>query len=212
VGDKSLLEYQLTMCVEAGIDEVIVVTGFGTRAVDEVIERWQKKDVRVKNVYNPFFSVSDNLASCWFVRAEMKGDFILLNGDTVFEFDVLKTLLDSPAAPITVTIDKKSRYDADDMKVGLDQDCVTAISKELLQGSAHAESIGMLSFRGEGPGLFVETLENDMRQDSGLRSWFLKAIDQLAGTGVVKACSIEGRRWAELDTPADLEVVRSLFE
>ncbi len=43
------------------------------------------------------------------VRHEMTEDFILLNGDTLFEAPIVKSLLDSPAAPITVTVNLK-RY------------------------------------------------------------------------------------------------------
>jgi choline kinase len=42
-------------------------------------------------------------------------------------------------------------------------------------------------------------------------SWYLKAIDALAGKGHVGVASIEGLTWGEVDFPHDLARVRRLF-
>ena len=53
---------------------------------DAVTDHAMVKDTdRVKTVYNEAYAVSDNLVSCWTVHDEMSSDFILLNGDTLFE-------------------------------------------------------------------------------------------------------------------------------
>lgn len=211
VGEGTVLEHQLRAFVDLGATDIAVITGFRSDLVDEVIEGWRSDKVKISGLYNPFFQVSDNLASCWMARSHMDGDFVLVNGDTVFEHDVLRRVLASPVAPVTVTIDRKESYDADDMKVELDHGLVTAVGKGLPYERVNGESIGLLYFRGEGPGLFVDALEQTMRTPQGLQWWFLRVIDRLAKTGVVAACTIEGLDWAELDTKADLEMIRSMF-
>ncbi len=74
----------------------------------------------IETLYNPFYETSDNLATCWLSRAAMDEDFLLLNGDTLFEPALLERVLRAPSAPITVSVDHKSLYDDDDMKVSLD--------------------------------------------------------------------------------------------
>ena len=49
--------------------------------------------ISVRSLYNPFHTVSDNLASCWLAGSEMDEDFLLLNGDTLCEPGVVKSLL-----------------------------------------------------------------------------------------------------------------------
>ena len=104
-------------------------------------------EMEVTTLYNPFFAITDNLATCWIASVAMTDDFILLNGDTVFEDGVLRRVLDAPREPIAVTIDRKPDYDADDMKVTLDTDGrLTAIGKKLPLHTVDGESIGMLRF------------------------------------------------------------------
>ena len=211
VSGKSVLEHQLGVLRDCGIEDIVVVSGFKTRLVDAVIRDFPANGVRVENLYNPFFHVADNLASCWMTRAHMTGDFMILNGDTVFSHDLLDKVLSSAAGPIAVTIDRKADYDADDMKVELHGERVIAVGKGLPPERVGGESIGLLSFRGKGPGLYVDALEDAMRAPGGLKSWFLKPVHDLAGTGAVTWFSIEGLRWAEIDTHEDLAAARALF-
>jgi len=210
VAGKSLLEWQVDHLLDAGAAEVTLVTGFRAEAVDAVVaHRYGGRGVRT--LFNPFFEVADNLASCWLARGCMSGDFLLLNGDTLFEAAVLDRVLRSPAAPITLTVDRKDAYDDDDMKVQLDGGRVRHVSKTLPHDQVQAESIGMLYFRGEGPALFRDALDASMRHPTSLRLWYLSMIDALAGRGCVQSCTITGLRWAEIDFPPDLARAETLF-
>ena len=76
------------------------------------------KRVTIRTIFNPFFAVADNLASCWMARDEMNGDFIQVNGDNLFQGRSGEGAARcAPSAPVTVAINHKAAYDADDMKV-----------------------------------------------------------------------------------------------
>ena len=160
---------------------------------------------RIRTLYNPFFDVADNLATVWMAREELSGDFLLLNGDTLFEPAVVQRLLDSPPRPITLARDHKSRYDSDDMKVCLDGDRLLNIGKDLEPDSVDGESIGMLLFRGQGGQLFREAVAEVMYTPVALKQWYLSVIDKLAPGGQVWSQSINGLQWGELDYPVDLD-------
>lgn len=211
INGHTLLEEQLDSLIACGVTDIAVVVGFGAELVEDIIDRRRTKGVQIQPVLNPFFKVSDNLASCWMARAHMAEDFLLLNGDTLFKPEILKHLLDSPEAPVTVTIDQKAEYDDDDMKVQLEDDWVMTVSKQLPPDMVNGESIGLLYLRGSGPKLFTATLDEAVRGQRGISGWFLKAIDQMAKMGAVKSCSIKGMTWAEVDTPEDLENAQALF-
>ena len=159
----------------------------------------------VRTLFNPFYSVADNLASCWMARGEMTGEFLILNGDTLFEPQVACRLLQAPPAPITLAVDRKPTYDDDDMKVKAEGSRLQAIGKSLPLEVVSAESIGFLRFSAAGGRRFVEALEQEMRQSQGLNLWYLSVIDALAKAGVgVEIASIEGLEWGEMDFPNDL--------
>ncbi|MDB2438909.1 phosphocholine cytidylyltransferase family protein [Hellea sp.] len=211
VGLTSVLSLQLDTLFRHGIKTATVVTGFNEHLVQEEIDS-RKTGPEVKALYNPFFQVADNLASCWMAREYMKQDFLLINGDTLFTPELLEQVLSAPAKDITVTIDKKGHYDGDDMKVSLDGDRLTAIGKTLLPQQTDGESIGMLRFMNDGTKIFRNELERLMRLEEGTKSWFLSAIHGLAQSGQrIDTTNIQGSTWAELDTPEDYEICRELF-
>src|SRR3982751_6627302 len=76
---RSLLEWQLDALRDAGIAEIVIVSGSRDALVDAVAARREG----VRTLFNPFYHVADNLGSVWMARAELDRDLILLNGDTL---------------------------------------------------------------------------------------------------------------------------------
>lgn len=211
---RSLLEWQLRGLAANGVEETIVIVGFAAGAVEAVLAGIDLPGMRVRTLFNPFYRVADNIGSCYVALAEMTGTFLIVNGDTLFEPAVLATLLTQAEAPVTVTIDRKAQYDADDMKVCLDGGRrLRAIGKALPPDSVDGESIGMLMFRGDGGRRFAAAIQAVLREPDGTQRWYLSAIDRLARSGDgVEAISIEGYQWGEVDFPADAERARMLVE
>ena len=135
----------------------------------------------------------------------MNEDFVLLNGDTLFEAPIMQRLLEAPAHPVTLVTDHKPNYDDDDMKVSLDGGRLVKIGKDLAAETVNGESIGMLLFRGEGPALFRAAIEETLRDQSARKKWYLSVIDEMAQSMPVWTCSVDGFQWCEVDYPADLE-------
>jgi choline kinase len=205
---KSLIKWQVEALAANGITDIAVVTGFKTEMVEA--ELAQMQGVTARALFNPFYHVADNLGSCWMAREEMAGEFIILNGDTLVAPEIVGRLVGNASAPITVTVDVKDSYDADDMKVQREGDRLLAIGKTLSAEQANAESIGMLAFSAEGGARFRSRVEMMMRTSAGVSNWYLKAIDMLAPEGIVGTVSIEGLPWAEVDFPQDLEIAEAL--
>ncbi len=205
ISGKTVLEWQVETLASAGIDEIVVVTGYGAEKVDGLVNRFLTH-YGVRTYYNPEYASSDNLVSCWKVRQEMNQDFVLLNGDTIFEPLVIETLLNCKRAPITVTVSSKDRYDSDDMKVITRQGRLVRIGKELAEQEVTAESIGMILFRDNGPEIFRNGLERALEDPESRKRWYLSVIDSIAREEQVMTCSITGFRWCEIDYPRDLKL------
>ena len=211
IGNTTVLGMQLDTLAAHGVETATVITGFNSHMVEDEINA-RLGGPRVEMLFNPFFQVADNLASCWMARESMNQDFLLINGDTLFSPELLQTVLSAPAKDVAVTIDQKGYYDGDDMKVTLDGSQLTAIGKTLALTETDGESIGMLRFMNAGPEIFQDELGRLMRTPDGTKSWFLSAIHGLAQSGQhIDTINIKGADWSELDTPEDYEVCRSLF-
>ena len=207
---RSLLDRQLDTVAACGIDEVVVVTGFR----DEQIEASLAKRVggpKVRTVFNPFYQVADNLGSLFVARAELDGDVLVWNGDTLVSEELMARVVGNRDQDgICVTIDRKDGYDQDDMKVIAGADGrLRAIGKRISDG-VNAESIGLLAFRGQGSARFREAIERAMRTKEGTTIWYLRVIHHLAQNGDVWTLDIEGEEWGEVDFPEDVDNARLL--
>ena len=209
VQGRSMIEWQIDELVKCGIDRVIVVLGYRAEKVDRIL-RQRYGSHQVRTIYNAAYAVSDNLVSCWSAHDEMGEDFVLLNGDTLFEAAVLQRLLETRDRPVTVVISHKNEYDADDMKVKLNGCRLLKIGKDLLPDQVDGESIGMILFRNQGPVLFRDALEKALRNPSAQSKWYLSVIDEMAQTMPVWTCSVEGLQWCEVDYPADLKMAEKV--
>ncbi len=204
VRGRPLIGWQIDTLSRCGITDVTVVTGFAADSVEATLGELYGPG-RIRTLYNPFFASTDNLVSCWAARVEMQQNFLLLNGDSLFEATVLDRLLAAAEHPVTLAVSRKDGYDDDDMKVIRDGDRLVHVGKKLLLDQVDAESIGMMTFRGDGPRLFRDAIEAAMRTPEAQKQWYLSLIDTLASRGVVYTQLVPSQGWAEVDNLADLE-------
>jgi len=206
---RSLLEWQLDALFAGGIEQVAVVTGFRADKVDAVAQSQRDQGREVTTLFNPFYHVADNLGSVWMARGQLDRDCLILNGDTLIAPGIVTLLRESARDDaITLSVNEKGDYDADDMKVLREGDRLLRVGKRI--DDYDAESIGFMAFRGKGREVFVAEVEAAMHRPEGTTSWYLKAIDWIAPSGLVFTVTIGDREWAEVDFPADLDNAQAL--
>jgi choline kinase len=208
-GETTVLDLQLRTLAACGVDEASVIVGFGADQVEEHLAAHPTEGIDVRTVFNPFYAQSDNLATAWLARSEMTSEFLLLNGDTLFEAEVLRRLLASPNAPLALSINVKDHYDDDDMKVVLNGGRrLAAVGKTLSSKLVGGESIGLMLFRGAGAEAFRNALDAAIREPKALALWYLSVVNGLTDTLRIETVDISGLWWGELDGPEDLTSVR----
>lgn len=211
-GDHPVLELQLRILAQCGIRHVTVMIGFGAKKVERFLANHPIDNLKIRTRYNPFFRTTNTLVTCWLAIPDMTTDFMLLNGDTLFEVEILRRMLTSHKGPVTLAIDQKPEYDHDDMKTALGSGGrLKAVGKVLTAPSIDGESVGLMVFRGKGVEAFRAALDAAIRDPSGLHKWYHDVISTMAGSLPVDTELIEGLWWTEIDTPKDLEKARSYF-
>jgi L-glutamine-phosphate cytidylyltransferase len=211
IGGKTLLERQIEAFASQGIKDFTVVTGYAATRMERELGVIAKRfNITIDTIFNPFYAVADNLASCWLARSAMVAPFIQVNGDNVFRSDLVERLLAAPDGDVRVAINYKDSFDADDMKVMLDDSRLTEIGKTLPLDTVDAEAIGFYKFNASGAKAYVAELELAMRDPDGLRRWFPSAIGSLAKKIEIGIIPITGLRWCEVDFPLDLQGARHL--
>ena len=203
VAGRPVLEWEILVLLSRGLKEIVIMTGYRADLVESFLnQRFAGYPIRTH--YNPDYATTDNLYTCWLAGAEMTEDFLLMNGDVLIEPEILTRLLKEARAPITLTINRKDTYDEDDMKVITSGKKLLRVGKDLPLSEVNGESIGLLTFLGEGPAIFRETVARITAARDPSKRWFLSAIDDIAQKGLVWICDITGLYWCEIDYPQDL--------
>ena len=207
---RTLLDRQLDTLAANGVEEAVVVTGFHDELVQQAVAA-RSGGPRVTCVFNPFFKVADNTGSLYMARDALAGDCLVWNGDTLVSDALMAKVVANDRPGICVTVDRKDRYDDDDMKVVEEGGRLKAIGKRLAD-SVNAESIGLLAFRAGGAERFRQAIEAAMRTGEGTTIWYLRVIHHLAQSSDVWTLDISGEEWGEVDFPPDVEAARELCE
>ena len=209
--ETTLLEAQLLTINKTAIDKVVIVTGYLTEKIESKVQRYSKEyNIDIQIIYNPFFDISNNLLSLWQARHEMESDFIIINGDDIFNDSVLLGLLEHDKNElITMVIDRKETYDEDDMKLIVENGRILEVSKKIPLNEANGESIGMIRVTGEAKGIMVDTMERMVRNKKNMQVFYLTMIQELINQGIIVGYhEISSKDWAEIDFHPDLEDIR----
>ncbi|MDQ3477773.1 MAG: phosphocholine cytidylyltransferase family protein [Pseudomonadota bacterium] len=207
-GGRTLLDRQLDTLEANGMHEAVVVTGFHDDLVEAAIAR-RSGGPRVTTVFNPFYKVADNTGSLYMARGHLIGDCLVWNGDTLVSNALMAKVVANRQSGICVTVDRKDRYDEDDMKVVEAGGRLKQIGKRISDG-VNAESIGLLAFRSGGAEQFGSAIEGAMRTAEGTTIWYLRVIHQIAQAAEIWTLDISGEEWGEVDFPEDVEGAQAL--
>ncbi len=209
VGGVSILELQLNHIRDCGISEVVIVVGFGFERVENFLRNYDSLGMKIKTLYNPFYQTTNSLISLWIARSEMDDDIVVMNGDDVFEIDVLDNLLSFTGEKICLPIKIKSIYEDEDMKVRVNGNRIIDIRKTITKNIS-AESVGLRVFRGNGVEIIKRAIEEEMRTPGAESKWYISSIQRLISKGYkIKAYDIKDLFWMDVDYPSDLFTVRA---
>lgn len=148
VGEFPILHRQLKNLEENDLKDIILVVGFMAEAVKEYATGHFPR-LNFNFVYNPNFETTNTLYSLALASEQVNaaGTVLLLNGDVVFEPEIIKYLLkdDDGKSFIAVQL-KKCREE--EVKISLKRDgSVALLNKKTPLEKAIGEAIGINKFR-----------------------------------------------------------------
>ncbi len=203
VGGRPLLARALAALDGAGFDELVVVTGYREDVLNEFLAGFAGR-MRITCVRNPDYATTNNAYSLWSARVAVPGDFVLLDGDLLFEPQVLTSLLASPGE-VVLAVERRTDLGDEEMKVLEGPDlAITAVNKTMDPGQAIGESVGIARFSQAAAAALWAHLEAQIV--AGKRNVFYElAFEELIAAGwSFRIADITGLQAMEIDTPDDL--------
>jgi len=184
---------------------ITIITGFAQKKVQEELKDF--RDVRF--IHNPFFRVTNSIASVWLAREQMIGPTVIINSDIVFEQKLCKEVIVSPISKDEVLMDGSIRTDGD-YNVQVHNGLVSVMSKELK--NYHGEYAGITRLTESG----VEKLkcEIDYMINGGYyNQWYETALVQMIFSDSFQLyyTDIQTYSWTEVDTVDDLLKAKEIY-
>ncbi len=207
VAGVPMLRRALAELGAAGLDELVIVTGFHAEKIREAIASWAP-GLRVEWIHNAEWATTNNSVSLLLAEPAVAGQaFVMLDSDIVFERGVVDALLASPHGDALAL--RPGVMGIEEIKVELDTSGrVREIGKTMDPARAAGESIGIEKFSATGGrGMFAE-LTDRVRTRGLVNEWYEASWQQwFEKGGVMHAVDVGAHYCAEIDTAEDLEAV-----
>lgn len=212
----TLLEKQLKDIQKSGvIEEVVLIIGHLAEQIEAKIKMHKEGGMKITTIYNPFYDLSNNLVTLWLAESKMDEDFMITNGDNLFEHDIFSDLANKQGEGIFLTTSKRDEYNEDDMKVNLKEGVISRVSKEIAVDKADCESVGLVLVKGEKfRKIFQDNLEILIRDKDYINRFWLEVFNLMASKGIsIKPFEIDGKsKWREVDFHLDLDDAKRLLK
>jgi len=211
-GERTILDIALGNLRRAGLETVVVVTGYAAERLSERQAALEERhDVTLELVFNPKAEEWNNAYSLWCTREHFAQGVLLCNGDTVHPPEVEERLLAGRgAAEIVLALDDAKTLGEEEMKVLLGDDgLLRGINKAHDPAAAAGEYIGLTLIEPEAAEGLADALEATWQRDPGLyyEDGFQEYSDRGGRVGVA---SVGGLEWTEVDDQADLDRAREM--
>ncbi len=208
VAGVPILRRTMTSLIRCGIDQFVIGTGYLEHMVRDAVAEWFP-GLAVTFVTNPVFRQTNNGYSLSLLRPHLEDHaFILLDGDVVFDLDVISTLLGQ--GPDCLAVRSVGEIGLEEVKVAADKnDRVLAIGKHIPVRGAMGESVGIELFSADTSRKLFAAL--DRRMGEGLVNEYYEAAFQeiIDGGATLRGVDIGTLYASEIDTIEDLRAANS---
>lgn len=193
IGDCKLIQYTIDMLHRKGISEIAIVTGYRAEVIRNTLN-----DDSIKYYYNPFFDVTNSVASAWFAKDFLKGDddVVIMNADVYLEEALLDRIMECKKSPVMFA--DNSRKEEADYKFKYENGLLKKYGKELEGDDITGEYIGTGKFSKEFMVEFLDTLDN-MINTQQHSVWWENILYNMVGSRDVYVEEVNGLFWAEVD-------------
>lgn len=203
---ETILSRQLKMIAEAGIEEVVITTGYYESTLVSYCNSLDLP-IHIAFVKNPLYESTNYIYSIYCAKDHLEDDIVLMHGDLVFENRVFDEVMSSEQSCMTVSSTKE-----------LPEKDFKAVIAKKNDGSRYISKVGVDFFN---DAMAAQPLYHLMKEDWSV--WLAKivefcesdrkncyaenALDEVAEKCNIKPLDVENKLCAEIDNQEDLVLV-----
>jgi len=210
VGQRTLLQRTVDAVVGAGIDELVVVTGYRNNMIVDFLKA-NYPALNVHFIDNPDYAHNNNIFSLWLTRPYTEGkDFLLLDSDILFDPAIILTIVRQEGSALALN---RHELGEEEIKVIVDSEgYVKEISKICSIQEAIGESVGIEKMTAEYSKALFHELQHMIVDEGFIDVFYEKAFERLIPEGhTFKIVDTTNFFSIELDTVEDFENAKKLI-
>ncbi len=216
VNGKSLIARMLEAIAGAGIRKTIIVTGHGAAGLRAFVDK-NRGDLDIIFVDNPLYETTNNIYSLWLARSHLEADdTLLLESDIIFEPEVLREVVQSPARNLAVVAKFEPWMDGTVTILDPDENIVDIVPKGLFKwadADNYYKTVNIYKFSSDFAKRFYLPFLNAYITSFGRSKYYEQVLTVITylNKSELKAHPLRGRKWYEIDDANDLAVAETLF-
>ena len=196
IGGTTLLQYTIDMLRSRDITDITVCVGYKADYIKNVVG-----EETVRYVYNPFYDVTNGIASMWFARDFLTAeDTIVMSGDLYVEPAILDELIEVKSSPVLL-VDSTRIIDAD-YRFHFEDGILLRHGKDLSVDDTTGENLGMAKLSADFVPIYrAHMIEMIHRQKHSV--WWESVMYDMLPDRKIYVHDIAGKYWAEVDQIED---------
>lgn len=198
---ETILSRQLKQIVNAGIDEVVITTGY----FDSILVTYCESlnfSLKYTFVKNPLYDKTNYIYSIYCAREYLDDDIILMHGDLVFENEVFDKVVQSQVSCMTVS--STLPLPEKDFKANVVDGKIIKVGVDVFNDSMAAQALYKLNR--EDWLVWLDKIKEFCEADN-TGVYAENALNELNGIANIYALDVQNLLCSEIDNPEDLAVV-----
>ena len=205
LGDRPIAEESVQRLSDAGVERIVIVTGYGAEHYEQLAARYPNL---IETVHNAEFANSGSMYSLFCARQQLEGEtFLLLESDLIYERRALDVII-GPDQPDAILLSGPTGA-GDEVYVESRDGMLVSMSKhrDALGPEVVGELVGISKISRGLFGLMLNIAEDQF--EKSLQFDYENCLVAAARNWAVACPVINGLVWAEIDDAAHLERART---
>jgi len=200
-GKETLISRMVRLLRQRNVNDITVITGYRRHLVRQDLQE------KVRYFDNPFYQITNSIASLWLAKELLTEDVILMNADLYLEGNILDVALSQTKD--AVMLSDSTRIETADFRFGVDGDRILKTGNKLTNAETDCEYVGVVRIDAN----FIHQFRNRLEYLIGkgdLNNWWEGVLYSFIEEGVdIFHTDIKGTFWTEVDDRCDYQRLTS---
>ena len=210
IGERTLLQRTVDAMIAAGIQELVVVTGYRAEMIRDFLTK-QYPSLNLHFIHNRDYEHNNNIFSLWMTRPFTDGkEFLLSDSDILFDPQLIRAVLAEEGNALALN---RHECGEEEIKVIVDnENHIMELSKTCSIEQAIGESVGFEKMTASYSTALFKELEQMIEREGLIDVFYERAFERLIPQGHTFRIVDTTRFFSiELDTPEDFENAKQLI-